>query len=62
MGALRRQVSKFYRVDIMDGYVMGHPEKIKNMHMEFMKVNIFKKNKIYMAKSSIYRLINTVDP
>lgn len=30
--------------------------------MEFMKVNIFKKNKIYMVKSSIYRLINTVDP
>lgn len=39
-GELRRQVSKFYRVDIMDGYVMEHLQKTKTMHMEIRKMKI----------------------
>lgn len=46
--------------DIMDGFVMEHPERIKNMNMEIMKVKIFKKNKTYMAKSIYSWSLNNI--
>lgn len=35
---LRRQLSRIIRVDIMISSVIVHPEKIKNMHMDILKV------------------------
>lgn len=39
-GRLRRQVSRLSRVGIMNSSVIAHPERIKNMHMEILKVTI----------------------